>query len=71
MPNPKRKNSIYRLFIDRDGLKPDQEKIKAVQSMNQLSNTKELKTFHRFIQHLEKMSEVSAPVSAWRSAWRS
>ena len=67
MPNPKRKNSIYGLFIDRDGLKLDQEKIRAVQSMTQQPNSKELKTFHKFIQPLEKMAEVSAPVSAWRS----
>ena len=51
---------------DKDGLKPDPEKIRAMQEMTQPSNTKELKTFLGFIQYLAKflpnMAEVSAPL---------
>ena len=36
------------------GLKPDPEKLRAVQAMTKPSNTKELKTFLGFIQYLAK-----------------
>ena len=53
-------------LLTKDGLKPDPEKIRAVQEMTQPSNTKELKTFLGFIQYLAKflpnMAEVSAPL---------
>ena len=39
-------------LLTKDGLKPDPEKIRAVQEMTQPSNTKELKTFLGFIQYL-------------------
>ena len=66
MPNPKRRNSICGPFINQRSLKPDPEKIRAVQEMTQPSNTKELKTFLGFIQYrakfLPNMAEVSAPL---------
>ena len=53
-------------LLTKDGLKPDPEKIRAMQEMTQPSNTKELKTFLGFIQYLAKflpnMAEVSAPL---------
>jgi hypothetical protein len=67
-------------LLTKDGLKPDPEKIRAVQAMTKPSNTKELKTFLGFIQYLAKflpnMAEVSAPLrklveknTAWH--WKS
>ena len=53
-------------LLTKDGLKPDPEKIRAVQAMTKPSNTKELETFLGFIQYLAKflpnMTEVSAPL---------
>jgi hypothetical protein len=53
-------------LLTKDGLKPDPEKIRAVQAMTKPSNTKELKTFLGFIQYLAtfllNMAEVSAPL---------
>ena len=52
--------------LSKDGLKPDPEKIRAVQEMKPPQNTKELKTFLGFIQYLGKfmpnMATVSAPL---------
>ena len=52
--------------LSKDGLKPDTEKIRAVQEMKPPQNTKELKTFLGFIQCLGKympnMATVSAPL---------
>ena len=49
-----------------EGLKPDPEKIRAVESMTEPQNKQELQTFLGFIQYLGKfmpnMSEVSAPL---------
>jgi hypothetical protein len=53
-------------LLTKDSLKPDPEKIRAVQAMTKPSNTKELKIFLGFIQYLAKflpnMAEVSAPL---------
>ena len=53
-------------LLTKDGLKPDPEKIRAVQAMTKPSNTKELKIFLGFIQYLAKflpnMADVSAPL---------
>lgn len=52
--------------LSKDGIKPDPEKVRAVESMNAPSNVKELRTFLGFIQYLAKfipnLSEVSAPL---------
>ena len=52
--------------LSKDGLKPDPEKIRAVQEMKPPQNTKELKTFLGFIQCLGKfmpnMATASAPL---------
>lgn len=52
--------------LSKEGLKPDPEKILAVQEMQPPQNTKELKSFLGFIQYLEKfmpnMASVSAPL---------
>ena len=52
--------------LSKDGLKPDPEKIRAVQEMKPPQNTKELKTCLGFIQYLGKfmpnMATVSAPL---------
>ncbi|XP_052768253.1 uncharacterized protein K02A2.6-like [Mya arenaria] len=52
--------------ITKEGLKPDPEKVRAVQEMKQPTNTKELQTFLGFITYLQKflpnMSQVSAPL---------
>ena len=53
-------------LLTKDGLKPDPEKIGAVQAMTKPSNTKELKKFLGFIQYLAKflpnLPKVSAPL---------
>ena len=50
----------------KEGLKPDPEKIRAVQQMQPTQNTKELKSFLGFIQYLAKfmpnMASESAPL---------
>ncbi|CAC5373013.1 unnamed protein product [Mytilus coruscus] len=52
-------------IISKDGLKPDPEKVRAVQKMKKTENKKELQTFLGFITYLSKflsnMSDVSAP----------
>ena len=52
--------------LSKDGLKPDPEKIRAVQEMQPPQNTKELKSFLGFIQYLAKfmpnMASESAPL---------
>ena len=62
----KEKIAYVGLLLTKDGLKPDPEKVRAVQAMNKPSNLKELKTFLGFIQYLAKflpnMAEVSAPL---------
>ena len=50
--------------LSKDGLKPDPEKIRAVQEMKPPQNTKELKTFLGFIQYLGKFMPNVATVSA-------
>ena len=53
-------------LLTKDGLKPDPEKVRAVQAMTKPSNMKELKTFLGFIQSLAKflpnIADVSAPL---------
>ena len=50
----------------KDGLKPDPQKIRAVEAMEQPRNTKELRTFLGFIQYIGKfmpnLSQVTAPL---------
>ena len=52
--------------LSKEGLKPDPEKICAVQEMQPAENTKELKSFLRFIQYLAKfmpnMASESVPL---------
>ena len=53
--------------LSKDGLKPDPEKIRAVQEMQPPQNTKELKTILGFMQYIAKfmmanMASVSAPL---------
>ena len=53
-------------LLTQDGVKPDPEKVRAVQSMNKPENKQELLTFLGFVQYLGKfmprMSDVSAPL---------
>ena len=52
--------------LSKEGLRPDPEKIRAVQEMQPPQNTKELKSFLGFIQYLAKfmpnMASESAPL---------
>ncbi|VDI70439.1 Hypothetical predicted protein [Mytilus galloprovincialis] len=63
-----RKNEVDYVghIISKDGLKPDPEKVRAVQKMKKPENKKELQTFLGFITYLSKflsnMSDVSAPL---------
>ncbi|CAC5387636.1 unnamed protein product [Mytilus coruscus] len=63
-----RKNEVEYVghIISKDGLKPDPEKVCAVQKMKKPENKKELQTFLGFITYLSKflsnMSDVSAPL---------
>ena len=53
-------------LLTQDGVKPDPEKVRAVQSMNKPENKQELLTFLGFVQYLGKfmprMSDVGAPL---------
>ena len=61
-----RQDEVVGLVLSKYGLKPDPEKIRAVQEMQPPQNTKELKTFLGFMQYIAKfipnMASVSAPL---------
>lgn len=63
MPNQTGRSSLCWPCPSKDGLKPDPEKIRAVEEMQPPQNTKELKIFFRFTQDLANFMPNMASVS--------
>lgn len=59
----KTRSRLYRAYTHKDGLKPDEEEVRAVKDMKAPENVKELQTSLGFIKYLQKFLPCIADIS--------